>query len=186
MASLRCLHDNCSRSTYCYLLCFLRAPFLILILSIRRVLFSGSKAERGLRNNIHMFFYIHNDQDQLLLPRNGPSNLILDCVANWKSLSRTLELYYASTFLFGQSVAPSFFHTILQFYNFRTISLWSLQTLALFVCLFVCLFHFVFSWLTDFTKHFINIIFNEGTVKSATTNACFADIGVPVANLWGQ
>ena len=61
---------------------FLRAPSLILILSIRRALFSRSKAENGSRNKIHMFFYVHNDQDQLLLPRNGPSNLILDCVAN--------------------------------------------------------------------------------------------------------
>ena len=61
---------------------FLRAPSLILILSIRRALFSGSKAGKGSRNKVHMFFYVHNDQDQLLLPRNGPSNLILDCVAN--------------------------------------------------------------------------------------------------------
>ena len=28
-----------------------------------------------------------------------------------------------------------------------------------------------------------NIIFNAGTAKSATTNAYFVDIGVPVANL---
>ena len=61
---------------------FLRAPSLILILSIRRALFSGSKAGKGSRNKVHMFFYVHNDQEQLLLPRNGPSNLILDCVAN--------------------------------------------------------------------------------------------------------
>ena len=81
---------------------------------------------------------------------------------------------YASTSLFGQSVALPFFHTFLEFYNFRKISLWSLQTLYF---LFVCLFHFVFSWLIDFTKHFINIIFNAGTAKSATTNAYFADIG---------
>ena len=43
--------------------------------------------------------------------------------------------------------------------------------------------HFVFWSLTDFTKHFINIIFYAGTVKFATTNAYFVDIGVPVANL---
>ena len=137
MGSLRCPHGNCSRSTYCHLLCFLRAPFLILILSIRWALFSGSKARKGLRKNVHMFFNVHNDQDQLLLPRNGPSNRILDCVANWKSLSRTLELYYASTFLFGQSVAPSFFSynfTILQFsYNFSLVI-----ANSGFVCLFVC------------------------------------------------
>ena len=69
-------------SSYWSLLCFLGAPSLILILSIRRALFSGSKAGKGSRNKVHMFFYVHNDQDQLLLPRNGPSNLILDCVAN--------------------------------------------------------------------------------------------------------
>ena len=48
------------------------------------------KAGKGSRNKVQfhdMFcnclyvFYVHNDQDQFLLPRNGPSNLILDCVA---------------------------------------------------------------------------------------------------------
>ena len=81
-ASLRCPHDICARSAYCNLLFFLRAPSLILILSIRRALLLGSKAGEGSRNKVHMLFYEHNDQDQLLLPRNGPSNLILDCVAN--------------------------------------------------------------------------------------------------------
>ena len=94
----------------------------------------------------------------------------------------TIGIDCASTSLFGQSVALSFFFffcAILHFsYNF---------SLVVANCFFlVCLFHFVFSWLTDFTKHFINIIFNAGTAKSATTNAYFADIGVPVANLWGQ
>ena len=54
--SLRCPHNICTRSVYCNLLCFLRVPSLILILSIRRALFSGSKAGKGLRNKGHMFF----------------------------------------------------------------------------------------------------------------------------------
>ena len=90
-ASLRCPHNICTCSAYCNLLCFLRAPSLILILSIRHALFSGSMAGKGSRNKVQFHdmlcnclyvFYVHNDQDQFLLPRNGPSNLILDCVAN--------------------------------------------------------------------------------------------------------
>ena len=77
-------------SAYCNLLSFLGAPSLILILSIGRALFSGSKAGKGSRNKVQYHdmlcnclyvFYVHNDQDQFLLPRNGPSNLILDYVA---------------------------------------------------------------------------------------------------------
>ena len=53
------------------------------------MLFSGSKAGKGLRNKVQFHdrpcnclyvFYVHNHQDQFLLPRNGPSNVILDCV----------------------------------------------------------------------------------------------------------
>ena len=76
-------------SAYCNLLCFLGAPSLILILSIRRALFSGSKAGKDSNKvqfhdmlcNCLYVVYKHNDQDQFLLPHNGPSNLILDCVA---------------------------------------------------------------------------------------------------------
>ena len=77
-------------SAYCNLLCFLGAPSLILILSIRRALFSGSKPGKDSRNKVQFHdmlcnflyvFYKHNDQDQFLLSHNVPSNLILDCVA---------------------------------------------------------------------------------------------------------
>ena len=123
-------------SAYSNLLCFLGAPSLILILSIRQALFSGTKPGKDSRNKVQFHdmlcnclyvFYVHNDQDQFLLLRNGPSNLILDC---------------ASSSLFGQSVAPSFFCTIPQFYNFRTISHWPLLTL--FVCLFFGFFSLCF------------------------------------------
>ena len=89
-ASLKCSHNICTRSAYRSLLCFLGAPSLILILSIRRALFSGSKAGKGSRNKVQFHdmlcnclyvFYVHNDQDQFLLPHNLPSNLILDFVA---------------------------------------------------------------------------------------------------------
>ena len=50
-------------------------------------------------------------------------------IAQWR-----LESDCASTSLFGQSVAPSFFRTILQFFNFRIIFHWSLQTLFVFFC----------------------------------------------------
>ena len=81
---------------------FLEAPSLILILSIRRALFSGSKAGKGSRNKVQYHdmlcnclyvFYVHNDQDQFLLPRNGPSNLILDYVAIWQFLVMNLSEY---------------------------------------------------------------------------------------------
>ena len=154
-ASLWCPHDIYARSAYCNLLCFLGAPSLILILSIRRALFSGSKAGKGSRNKVQFHdmlcnclyvFYVHNDQDQFLLPRNGPSNLILDCgnltIPRHElvriSHNARLESDCASSSLFGQSVAPSFFRTILQFYNFHSISHWPLLTL------FVCSFFFFF------------------------------------------
>ena len=101
-ASLRCPHDICARSAYCNLLCFLRAPSLILILSIRRALFSGSKAGKGSRNKVQFHdmlcnclyvFYVHNDQDLFLLPRNDPSNLILNCVAIEQFLVMKLSEY---------------------------------------------------------------------------------------------
>ena len=95
----------------------------------------------------------------------------------------TIGIDCASTSLFGQSVALSFFFFFLCNFTLFLQFLFGRCKLCFFL---VCLFHFVFSWLTDFTKHFINIIFNAGTAKSATTNAYFADIGVPVANLWGQ
>ena len=156
-ASLRCPHDICARSAYCNLLCFLRAPSLILILSIRRALFSGSKAGKGSRNKVQFHdmlcnclyvFYVHNDQDQFLLPRNGPSNLILDCVAIWQFLVMNLSEY--RTMHDWNRIAPLHPYFVsqqrrlffVQFYIFRTISHWSLLTL--FVCLF-CLFLFFFS-----------------------------------------
>ena len=88
-------------SAYCNLLCFLGAPSLILILSIRRALFSGSKAGKDSNKvqfhdmlcNCLYVFYKHNDQDQFLLPHNGPSNLILDCVAIWQFLVMNLSEY---------------------------------------------------------------------------------------------
>ena len=101
-------------------------------------------------------------------------------IAQW-AIGIWLHFYI---FVWSVSDAVFFFRTTLQFYNFRRISLWSLQTLFFFFAFF-CLTLF-FSWLTDFTKHFINIIFNTGTAKSATTNAYFVDIGVRVANLWEQ
>ena len=146
---------------YCNLLCFPRAPSLILILSIRRALFSGSKAGKGSRNKVQFHdtlcnclyvFYLHNDQNQLLLPRNGSSNLILDCVANitiprqelfWISHNARLESDCASTSLFYQSVALSFFFFCVQFYNFTIFVLFIIGRCKL--CLFFfCLFHFVF------------------------------------------
>ena len=71
---------------------------------------------------------------------------------------------------------------------FRTILQFTIFVQFLFGCckLCFCFFHFVFNRLIDFTKHIVNIIFNAGTVKFATTNAYFPDIAVPVANLWGQ
>ena len=42
-ASLWCPHNIYASSTYCNLLCFFRAPSLILILSIRQALFSRSR-----------------------------------------------------------------------------------------------------------------------------------------------
>ena len=92
----------------------------------------------------------------------------------------TIGIDCASTSLFGQwrRLFFSYNFTILQFsYNFSLV----VANCFFFYFLF-CLFHFVFSRLTNFTKHFINI-FNAGTAKSATTNAYFADIGVPIVNL---
>ena len=159
-ASLRCSHNICARSAYCNFLRFLWAPSLILILSIRRALFPESKVGKGSRNNVQYHdmlcsclyvFYVHNDQDQFFLPRMGPSNLILDCVANrWffiKNLSeyRTMHDWNWITLLhpcFGSQWLRGFFSynfTILQFaYNF---SLVVANSVYLF---FVCLFHFVF------------------------------------------
>ena len=80
------------------------------------------KGGEGFEEQGSYVFYAHNDQDQFLLPRKGPSNLILDCVANRQFLVKNLSEYRtmhdlesdcASTYLFGQSVAPSFFS-----YNF--------------------------------------------------------------------
>ena len=92
----------CRNGAYCNLLCFLGAPSLFLILSLRRALFSGSKAGNGLRNKVQFHdmlcnclyvCYVHNDQNQFLLPRNGPSNLILDWVAIWQFLVTNLSEY---------------------------------------------------------------------------------------------
>ena len=80
------------------------------------------KGGEGFEEQGSYVFYAHNDQDQFLLPRKGPSNLILDCVANRQFLVKNLSEYRTmhdlesdctSTYLFGQSVAPSFFS-----YNF--------------------------------------------------------------------
>ena len=38
-------------------------------------------------------FGVHSDQDQFLLPGNGPSSLILDCVAIWQFLVMNLSEY---------------------------------------------------------------------------------------------
>ena len=95
----------------------------------------------------------------------------------------TIGIDCASTSLFGQWRRLFFF---VQFYNFAIFVQFLFGRCKLFFFYFLfCLFHFVFSRLTNFTKHFINI-FNAGTAKSATTNAYFADIGVPIVNLWGQ
>ena len=142
-------------SAYSNLLCFLGAPSLILILSIRRALYSGKKAGKGSRNKIRFHdmlcnclyvFYVHNNQHQFLLPRNGPSNLFLDCVAIWEFLAmnlseyRTMHDWNRIALLhpyFVNQWRCLFFVEILQFYNFRTISHWSLLTL--FVLLFFSL-----------------------------------------------
>ena len=96
--SLRCPHNIFAQCAYCNLLCFLMAPSLILILSISRALFPGSKAGKSSRNKVQCHdmlcnclyvFYAHNEQDQFLLPRKGRSNLILDCVLIENSSSRT-------------------------------------------------------------------------------------------------
>ena len=139
MAYSRCPHDICACNVYCNVLCFLRYPSLILVLNIRRALFSGSKAGKGSRNKVHMFLIY---QDQFLLPRNGPSNLILDCVWQiYNSLSRTCPniaqctIWNRIALLHPCLVIQQchlFFRTILHFFNFCTISHWSLQTL--FVC----------------------------------------------------
>ena len=105
-ASLWCPHNIYASSTYCNLLCFFRAPSLILILSIRQALFSRSRGRGrggwrvwGTRFNFMTcsatvcMFFMYNDQDQFLLPRNGPSNLILDCVAIWQFLVMNLSEY---------------------------------------------------------------------------------------------
>ena len=48
------------------------------------------------RKTIDRFFTLlhHYDQEQFLLPRNGPSNLILDCVAIWQFLIMNLPEYH--------------------------------------------------------------------------------------------
>ena len=162
-ASLWCPHDIYACSAYCNLLSFLGAPSLILILSIRRALFSGSKAGKGSRNKVQFHdmlcnclyvFYVHNDQDQFLLPHNGPSNLILDCVPIWPFLVMNLSEYCPMHDwnriallhpYFVNQWRRLFFRTILQFsYNFSLV-------VANSVCLFdLCcfglffFFHFVF------------------------------------------
>ena len=133
-ASLWCPHDIYARSAYCNLLCFLGAPSLILILSIRRALFSGSKAGKGSRNKVQFHdmlcnclyvFYVHNDQDQFLLPHNRPSNLILDFVAIWQFL--VMNLFEYCTMHGWNRIAllhPCFVNQsrrlfFVQFYNFK-------------------------------------------------------------------
>ena len=148
-ASLWCPHDIYTRSAYCNLLSFLGTPSLILILSIRPALFSGSKAGKGSRNKVQFddmlcnclyVFYVSNDQDQFLLPPNGFSDLILDCVAIWPFLVMNLSEYCTMhdwnriALLhpnFVNQWRRLFFRTILQFsYNFSLV-------VANSVCLFV-------------------------------------------------
>ena len=142
------------RSAYCNLSCFFGAPSLILIPSIRQALFSGSNAGKGSTNKVQFHdmlcnclyvFYVHNDQDQFLLPRNGPSNLILDCVAIWQFIVMNLSKY--RTMRDWNRIAflhPYFFNQwrrlfFVQFYNLQFSCNISL-VVANSVCLFVCLF----------------------------------------------
>ena len=95
------------------------------------------------RKTIDRFFTLlhHYDQEQFLLPHKGPSNLILDCVAIWQFLIMNLHEWNQIVLLHPYFVNQWCRLFFVQFYNFHTISHWSLLTL--FVCLF-CFFSLCF------------------------------------------
>ena len=107
-------------------------------------------------------FFMYNDQDQFLLPRNGPSNLILDCVAIWQFLAMNLSEYRTmQDWNWIALLHPCFVNQwcrlfFVQFYNFRAISNWS--QLTLFVCLLFFLFIFCFLFLFF---HFVYLVTNR-------------------------